>query len=124
MILFEPHGWCLLWDWRLIVPMVVSDSFIAFAYFAIPCALVRYIYTNPSVRMNPLLTRVLWAFAGFISLCGLTHLTDIFTIWYPVYYLAVYVRIATAFASLATAILIWPALPILFPRHPRAKADH
>ncbi len=113
-MILEPHGWCLLWDWTLIIPIVVSDVFIALAYFAIPVTLWHYTRVTPHLRDSPLAIRVVWSFSLFISLCGLTHVTDIVTIWYPAYNLMMYVRVATAFASILTAILLWPAVSLLF----------
>jgi hypothetical protein len=37
---FLPHGYCLLWNWHLILLHVVSDSLITLSYMSIPVTLI------------------------------------------------------------------------------------
>jgi two-component system sensor histidine kinase UhpB len=46
-----------------------------------------------------------------IHLRGTTHLMAIRNIWRPVYWLDASIKVATAAASLATAIMLWPPIP-------------
>jgi hypothetical protein len=55
-------------------------------------------------------------FALFIFLCGTTHLMNILVLWYPLYYVEGFVKIATAAASLATALMVYPLVPALLER--------
>ena len=89
-----PHGMCLLWRPGLIWPTVIGDIVIAFAYFTIPALL----YSMLQLRASEYGRLVRW-FIAFIFFCGLTHLIDVVTIWMPVYYLAAWVKVATAIVS-------------------------
>lgn len=113
------HGWCLLWDWPLIITLVVSDGMIALAYFAIPWAL--FIYMRRFQLLTPIMRKAVSAFVVFISLCGLTHVMDIVTIWYPLYWLNAWIRVAAAIASMATAIFLYPALTLIMARRHRVE---
>ena len=109
---FHPHGICLLWDPALVAMKVISDSMIAFAYFSIPLALWSFV--NKQHRaISPVVVRILVSFVLFICLCGITHVLDVVTIWFPWYWLDAYVRVATAVASLLTAITLWPFLSLI-----------
>lgn len=102
---FMPHGYCLYWRPELLYMHVVSDLTIALAYFSIPVTLVVLLRQ----RQRPLPYRWVFVFfALFIFLCGASHLIELVTLWYPVYYLEGVVKVATATASLATALLMFP----------------
>ncbi|HYA80912.1 MAG TPA: ATP-binding protein [Methylocystis sp.] len=102
-----PHGFCLLWEPRLIWLYAVSDGVIALAYFSIPLALVVIGKRRSDLVFPPLL----WLFAAFILLCGATHWLDVITLWTPLYGLQGLVKAATAVASIFTAFALWWALP-------------
>jgi len=103
----SPHGYCLLWEPGLVWLYALSDSAIALAYFSIPLALVVVGRRRGDLIFRPLL----WLFAAFILLCGLTHWLDVITLWAPLYGLQGLVKLATAIASIFTAIALWWALP-------------
>ena len=103
----SPHGYCLLWEPGLIWLYAVSDAIIALAYFSIPLTLVIVGKRRSDLIFRPLL----WLFAAFILLCGMTHLFDLFTLWAPLYGLQGLVKAATAIASVATAVALWWAMP-------------
>lgn len=94
---FVPHGSCLLWLPGLIAMHATSDLTIALAYFAIPVLLGTLITSTEQRRI------VRW-FMAFITCCGLTHLVEIATIWWPVYYLQGYVKMATAAVSVGAVL--------------------
>ena len=102
-----PHGFCLVWRPDLIWSFVLSDSFIAAAYFSIPAVLVTF----TRQRKDLVFPWIFLLFGAFILLCGATHVTDVITLWYPAYGLTVAVRVATAVVSVATAVLLWPLMP-------------
>lgn len=104
-----PHGYCLLWDPRLVWTHVISDGLIAFAYFSIPVALVRFVRRRADVQFS----WILWLFALFIVACGTTHLLSIWTLWNADYGLEAVVKLITAVASVVTAVMLWPLLPRL-----------
>jgi signal transduction histidine kinase len=107
--MFSPHGICLLWEPELIWLNVVSDAVIAIAYFSIPFALAFLI----SKRRDIEFTWLSWAFAIFITACGLTHLFSIYTLWVPVYGIEGLVKALTAIASIVTAMMLWQMMPTL-----------
>ena len=103
----SPHGICLLWRPELIWLNVGSDAIIALSYFSIPFALALFVSKRSDVEFG----WVFWAFAIFITACGLTHVMSIWTLWVPDYGIEGLVKAATAAASIATAIMLWPLLP-------------
>jgi two-component sensor histidine kinase len=103
----SPHGICLLWRPELIWTHAVSDLLIGMAYFSIPLVLGVFLYHRRDVRFG----WAVWMFVLFIMLCGLTHFMMIWTLWSPQYGLEALIKIATATASLTTAVALWPLLP-------------
>jgi signal transduction histidine kinase/CheY-like chemotaxis protein len=103
----SPHGICLLWRPELIWLNVSSDAIIALSYFSIPFALAIFVSKRPDVEFG----WIFWAFAIFITACGMTHVMSIWTLWVPEYGLKGLVKAVTAAASIITAIMLWPLLP-------------
>ena len=104
---FMPHGHCYLWDPSMVWTQVSANLLIGVAYAAIAstlAVLVRRIKNIPFAW-------VYLAFGTFILSCGLTHFFDVVTVWHPVYWADAGVRVLTATASVATAILILPMVP-------------
>ncbi|WP_445298415.1 ATP-binding protein [Lichenifustis flavocetrariae] len=54
---------------------------------------------------------VFWCFVTFILACGATHFISIVTLWWPIYGVEAMVKVITAIASVATAIILWPLVP-------------
>ncbi len=105
-----PHAFCFVGRQDLILLHVLGDLTIALAYFMIPVTMMYFLrrYRN-RISFN-------WAialFAAFITLCGITHVFGIITIWHPVYYLEGWIKALTALVSLATALAIIPLVPKL-----------
>lgn len=110
---FMPHGYCFLWRPELVWLHVIADLVIALAYFSIPLT----IYLIIRKRKDELPFKwVFWMFATFIMLCGLTHIIELISIWKPLYYVEGLIKILTAAASLATAIVMFPLTPVLLAR--------
>ncbi len=104
---FMPHGHCYLWSQEMVWTQVSANLLIGLAYAAIATTLailVRQIRNIPFAW-------VYLAFGTFILSCGLTHFFDIITIWHPIYWADAGVRVVTAVASVATAVLIVPQVP-------------
>ena len=106
---FMPHGMCFMWRADLLVLHVASDLLIVLAYFSIPGALLYFLHKRKDIRFR----KVFVLFAAFILFCGLTHLMGVITLWYPVYAVSGLVKLVTAVASVATAVMLWPLLPEL-----------
>jgi signal transduction histidine kinase/ActR/RegA family two-component response regulator len=105
---FMPHGVCYTWRPGLVRLHVISDVLIGAAYFSIPVALL---YFKRKRRDLPFGWMFL-LFGLFIVACGATHWMEVWTLWYPQYWLAGAVKAVTAAASVPTAI----ALSFLIPR--------
>jgi two-component system NtrC family sensor kinase len=104
---FMPHGHCYLWTPSLLWLTVVSDGIIALAYLSIPVTLIYFISKRHDLPFN-------WMFAAFgvfILACGATHVMDIWTTWFPNYWLSAIVKAVTAVASIVTAILLIKLVP-------------
>ena len=104
---FTPHGFCLAWEPVLLWLHVVSDSVVALAYYTIPFAILYFM-----ARRQDLAFRSIFALTGtFILACGTTHVMDVVTLWYPVYWLDGIIRAFTALVSIGTAAVIWLVMP-------------
>ncbi|MDB4990021.1 MAG: domain S-box [Myxococcaceae bacterium] len=104
---FMPHGHCYLWTPSMVWAQVGSNALIGMAYVSIASTLgvlVRRIKDMPFAL-------VYVAFGVFILSCGMTHWLDVVTVWRPIYWVDAAVRILTAVASVATALLILPMIP-------------
>jgi hypothetical protein len=104
---FMPHGHCYLWSPPMVWTQVSSNLMIGVAYASIAttlAVLVRRIANIPFAW-------VYLAFGSFILSCGLTHFFDVVTVWHPIYWADAGVRVVTATASVATAVLIVPMVP-------------
>jgi len=102
-----PHGYCYLWDPRLVWLHVVSDSLITLAYYCIPVVLVYFIRKNRDIPFN----RIFWMFGTFILACGTTHLMEIWNVWHGSYLLAGVLKAITAVVSVITAGMLIPLVP-------------
>jgi two-component sensor histidine kinase len=104
---FMPHGTCLLWRPNLVALHALGDGLIALAYLSIPVALVVFARRRVDLEYRWLFG----LFAAFILACSATHLLGVVTLWEPIYGMQAVVKLATAFISLATAIVLWPMIP-------------
>jgi two-component sensor histidine kinase len=104
---FMPHGMCYLWQPGILSLHIVSDALIMLAYFSIPFTLLHFVRKRTDLRFHWIVP----SFAIFIIACGLTHLLDISTIWYPTYWLSGGIKAATALASVTTAIMLVKLVP-------------
>lgn len=102
--MFMPHGQCYLWKPQILWLHVLSDGLIALAYFIIPTVLMLKLYRVP----DPSARWIVVTFSLFISVCGVTHLLDIWTVWHPDYFLQGIIKAITAGLSIATSMLILP----------------
>jgi len=62
---FTSHGFCYLWDPRMVWLHVISDGLITLSYYGIPIVLVYFIRKNRDFPCN----RIFWM-AKLISLPG------------------------------------------------------
>jgi PAS domain S-box-containing protein len=104
---FMPHGFCYLWDPRILWLHVISDGLITLSYYCIPVILVYFIRKHSDLPFN----KIFWTFATFILACGTSHLMEIWDVWHGSYLIAGVVKAITAAASLMTAAMLIPFIP-------------
>lgn len=94
------HGWLY----------IGSDVTIALSYFLIPLILLYFLYRRKEKSEFRI---VLGLFVIFILACGLTHVMDAATFWWPAYRLNAALRFVTAVVSLGTAFMLIKVTPRL-----------
>lgn len=104
-----PHGFCFLWNPRLLALHVVSDSLIALAYFLIPVTMIRIVRKRRDIPFNA----IFFCFAAFIIACGSSHVIDVVTLWHPVYWISGCLKAITAAISLVTCVLLMRLTPTI-----------
>lgn len=107
---FIPHGFCFMWRPELVWMHVLADLTIALAYFSIPITIMILVAKR---KKSIPYKWTFYMFAAFIFLCGMTHILELVGVWQPIYYLEGIIKVFTAAVSLATAILIFPLVPVL-----------
>ncbi|MDD0853560.1 ATP-binding protein [Halobacteriovorax sp. GB3] len=104
---YMPHGHCYLWRQDLLLLHIGSDLLIALCYFFIPCCLIYL-----TKKRNDLPSKwIFYLFAGFIFLCGITHVNQIITVWHGVYRYTGVFKLFTAIISLVTAFVLLKLMP-------------
>ena len=104
---FIPHGHCYLWQTNLVWLHILSDAFIAVAYYSIPATLFYFVRKRQDLPFD----WIFLLFSGFIVACGTTHLIEIWTLWHPTYWLSGFVKAVTAIISVVTAVQLIPLVP-------------
>lgn len=93
---YYSHGWCLLWNWRLLWVEIISNSIIWLAYMGIPVILLLK-HAKADIP-----SWVAVCFGIFIFSCGIGHLVDILTYFYPIYPTKALINTVTAIVSVGT----------------------
>jgi hypothetical protein len=104
---FIPHGHCYLWQTNLVWLHILSDAFIAIAYYSIPATLFYFVRKRQDLPFD----WIFLLFSAFIVACGTTHLIEIWTLWYPTYWVSGFVKAITALISVITAVQLMPLVP-------------
>jgi PAS domain S-box-containing protein len=118
---FVPHGYCLLWRPDLVAMHAVSDAVIAGSYFSIPISIAMVVRGRQDLSLTQ--QRVGGLFIAFIIACGLTHVGNAATLWFPYYGALGIVKSVTAIVSLATAVILMPIVPRLIAMPSRAELE-
>ena len=113
---FTPHGFCYLWNPHLVWLHVISDGLITLSYYCIPIILIYFVRKNRKLPFN----RIFWMFGTFILACGTTHLMEIWNVWHGNYLIAGIVKAITAVASVLTAAMLIPLVPMVIALPERA----
>lgn len=108
---YLPHRFCYLAQPWLIWTNAPADMAIFLAYFVLFQSLFLLAWLVRS-QMRPYLW-IFLAFGLFILTCGLTHLMEVVTIWWPLYPLSTSVKILCALVSVPTAIVFHRKVPLL-----------
>ena len=106
---FIPHGHCYLWKPGLVWLHALSDSLITLAYFLIPLELIWIVKKRQDIPFDWMFT----LFGSFIICCGMTHLTEVWTLWHPDYWFSGLLKAVTAAVSLCTALVLVTLIPQL-----------
>jgi len=104
---FMQHGMCYEWNPAVIWLNVLSDGFIAMAYYSIPITLLYFVRKRKDLVFDWMFV----CFAIFIVACGTTHLMEILNIWVPTYWLSGIIKAITAITSIVTAVLLVRLVP-------------
>ncbi|HLO89263.1 MAG TPA: ATP-binding protein [Nostocaceae cyanobacterium] len=104
---FIPHGHCYLWKTDLVALHLISDAIIALSYYSIPATLFYFVRKRKDLPFY----WIFLLFSAFIVACGTTHLLQIWTLWYPTYWLSGLIKALTAIVSFVTAIELVPLVP-------------
>ncbi|WP_414512264.1 ATP-binding protein [Nostoc sp. PCC 9305] len=104
---FIPHGHCYLWQTNLVWLHILSDAFIALAYYSIPATLFYFVRKRQDLPFD----WIFLLFIGFIVACGTTHLMEIWTLWHPTYWVSGFLKALTATISVITALELVPLVP-------------
>lgn len=104
---FIPYGHCYLWQTNLVWLHILSDGFIALAYYSIPATLFYFVRKRQDLPFD----WIFILFSAFIVACGTTHLIEIWTLWNPTYWLSGFVKAVTAMISVVTAIQLVTLVP-------------
>ncbi|WP_375474397.1 PP2C family protein-serine/threonine phosphatase [uncultured Nostoc sp.] len=104
---FIPHGHCYLWKPGLVSLHVISDALIALSYYSIPITLFYFVNKRKDLPFN----WIFLLFSGFIVACGTTHIMEIWTLWFPTYWVSGLIKALTAIISVFTAVQLIPLVP-------------
>ncbi len=99
----QPHRVCLLGAPELLWQQVIANLITAAAYFAIPLAL-EWVHRRQSDARVAMAIRL---FQLFIVACGMSHVLEWVTMFWPYYQAQTIVDVVMAAVSLPTAILLW-----------------
>jgi len=107
---FMPHAHCYLFNRHLMLLHGGADLLIGISYVAISAGLVWLVIR---ARRELPFHWIMIAFAIFIVACGATHFMEVWTLTaaHPRYWLAGWVKLVTAIASLTTAVVLPPLIP-------------
>lgn len=103
-----PHGFCFTWLPGLVALHVISNAMIAAAYLSIPFMLIYLVRKRTDLPFG----RLFLLFSAFIVSCGLSHASEVWTIWNPDYWMSGMVKALTAAISVTAAVVLARNLPV------------
>jgi len=96
-----------LWKTDLVWLHLGSDAVIALAYYSIPITLFYFVRKRHDLPFSG----IFLLFSAFIVACGTTHVMDIWTLWYPTYWVSGFIKAVTACISIFTAVYLVLSVP-------------
>lgn len=105
---FLPHVFCYRGDAALVWTHAISDIAIGLSYVAISGTLLLLVRR---ARRDIPFSWIFLAFGTFIVACGATHFMEVLVLWKATYWLSGALKIVTAAASVATALVLPPLIP-------------
>ena len=105
---FLPHMFCYMRNPSLVWTHAITDMLIGLSYVAISAMLTLLVHR---ARRDIPFSWVFLAFGMFIVACGATHFMEVLVLWKATYWLSGAVKIVTAVASVATALVLPPLIP-------------
>ena len=117
---YMPHLYCYLGSTSLAWTHAIADTLIGLAYVVISATLAYRIHRG---RSELPFHGLFFAFAVFIVACGSSHLMEAITVWIPVYVLSAAIKVVTALASIATAVMLPSVVPDVLSLLQRARTS-
>ena len=106
---FIPHGYGDGCQPGLMWLHILADAITALADYALAIGLIYFGRNRPDVRFD----RLVWLVSAFFGICGTTHLLEIWTFWYPNYWLAGALKATIAIVSVGMVVELMTAIPQL-----------
>ncbi|WP_036477772.1 diguanylate cyclase [Myxosarcina sp. GI1] len=104
---YIPHGHCYLWQKSLVLLHSISDGLTAIAYFSI-ASFIIYLLNK---RKDTPFKNAFVLLGALIVACGVCHLIDIITLWYPFYWFAGVTKAITSGIALYTTFYLFSIIP-------------
>jgi PAS domain S-box-containing protein len=101
------HGYCYRWQPELIQLHAISDSFIGCSYLSIAGLMLYLIIKREDLPFRSFLLLLV----TIVATCGITHLLNVLTLWYPYYWLSGTAKAIAAIVAVITTIQFLPILP-------------
>lgn len=98
-----PHGYCLAWDWRVILLNVFGNVLTFMSYVTLSILVIRAWHLDQLPSIMTTASAPMWA--AFIWSCGFTHMMHVFTTYQPAYWLETTALLLTGTISATTAIM-------------------
>jgi signal transduction histidine kinase len=113
MSTLAPHGACLEWQPELIWLNAVSDALIAAGFFATALFLALLVWRRRDLQF----AAAFLGFGAYVTVCGVTRVLSILTLWVPAYGIEAGVKAIQAVFSVGIAaallLLVLPRLLVL-----------
>jgi PAS domain S-box-containing protein len=110
---YLPHRYCYLAQPGLVWTHVGADALIAASYTVLfACILLIVHKLRGLLPLRPYIW-IFLSFATFIMACGLTHVMEVVTVWWPLYPLSAAMKAVCAAVSVPTALLFARVTPVI-----------